>query len=194
MQEILKVGDHKMGVPYSPVDRGVSVNHGFFDLRKTPELIPRIPEAEGWPEMIALLEAINRPSGILWSLGCEKAVSSFKDERHPHLTTKLVSYVDLAFADVSMNSDRANFDRMAMALNKFGSTRQVETFIKLEMELGKAYYAEHNLTAWCLVIWIGGFGADESDARNAWRSLMRVHTDFFNTDWHLEYLRKLDSN
>lgn len=89
----LKPGEHKIGVPYASAIRENSINHGFVDLRTNFEFIPELPEAKGSPEMISLLEAINRSTGILWSLGCEKAVSGYSDPENPLLTTKIISYV-----------------------------------------------------------------------------------------------------
>lgn len=174
-----------MGVPYFPVDRGDSINHGFFNLRNNPDLIPRVPEVIGWPELIELLYAINRPSGIFWSLGIEKAFNGITAKSHPHVTTKLVSYVDVAFADVPLNADQTNFERLATAIHQFGSQRKIAELINIDMELGVADYAEQRLRGWCMTIWIGGFGASEDDARKAWYTVVKVFTDFFNNDWTL---------
>ena len=120
MHQPLQLDDRKMGIPYVYQDRGTSINHGFFNLRRKPELIPTIPEIQGWPQMVPLLQAINRPTGVFWSLACDTGVFPFKDKQHPHLTTMAGCYFDVAFAYVPLNKKQERFQRLACLISEFG--------------------------------------------------------------------------
>ena len=183
MRVPLKIGENNLAIPYWPIDHGDSVNYGYMDLKANPHLIADVPEAKNWPEMIALLEAINSPASACHSLGCEKSFSSWSRTEEPHLNTKRVSYIDMAFDHIGLNADATLFDEMMGACAVFAQHRQFDRFVRFDSELTRTNYTRHNLNAWCLSIWLGGFGETETQARAAWATVVSVLNDFFSSDW-----------
>lgn len=70
----------------------------------------------------------------------------------PHLNTKLVSYIDVAFDHIGLNADAALFDEMMGACAVFAQHRQFDRFVRFDSELTRTNYTGHNLNAWCLSI------------------------------------------
>jgi hypothetical protein len=154
-----------------------------MDLQAYPELIDKVPEVQGWPELIALLEAINAPSCPFRSLGCEKSYSNYRNPAYPHLAIQLCSYVDVAFLDIALNQNASLFEEMIGAYALFATSQHFEKFVMFDPELSHATYREHNLKGWCLSIWVGGFGATQAEARTAWAAVISALTAFFRSGW-----------
>ena len=185
----LKVNDKVLPIPYPPVDREGSSNHGFTDLRAHPELIDQIPELEGFSELRGFIEALNSSSGPFRSLGCEKSFAPFQQEEEPQLAVKLVSYVDLGFAEVTHNFDRKNFEELVDQLHEFSKGREFPKYLKIEHELTRTSYAGHNADAWSLTVWTAGFGNTEKTSRNHWAVGVRVWEEFVRSNLGTDLLR-----
>lgn len=183
MRVPLKIGENNLAIPYRAIDHDDSINYGYMDLKANPHLITDVPEAKNWPEMIALLEAINSPASVCHSLGCEKSFSSYSNTEEPHLKTQLVSYIDVAFDSIGLNTDSALFEEMMGAYAMFAQHRQFDRFVMFDPELTQTNYTRHNINGWCLSIWIGGFGETETQARAAWATVVSVLSDFFASGW-----------
>jgi hypothetical protein len=179
----IKIGEDRLTIPYIAEDRDNSQNYGYFDLKTDLSLIDSIPEIKGWQEIAELLHSINSPLSHFQSLGCEKSFSSFANENCSHLTTQLVSYVDIAFTSISLNSLDSNFDHLINAIHEFSKDKILPQFISVEFELTPTFYKSQNVQGWCLSCWIGGFGSSEREARENWSSPVLVLRDFFLTNW-----------
>ncbi|HEY8751270.1 MAG TPA: hypothetical protein VIM11_25020 [Tepidisphaeraceae bacterium] len=94
-----------LGLPYPGHQDGEDVRHVYVDLRQQPELIDKLPELKDSPELRNAVAMINGPDGAFRTLGCEKAVSAIPNS---HLQ-KMVSYIDLAFANWNDNRDVERF-------------------------------------------------------------------------------------
>lgn len=180
----LEINDHNIPIPYPAVDHGESQNHGFIDIKNHPELAETIPEATDFPPLIALLRAISHPDTPFATLGCEKSYSDYADSRHPDLKSKLCGYVDICFARVDENCDRAAFEELAYKINEFGSGKPQPHFVKFSMELGKATYSPLLAAgiidpAYCMCVWVAGYGATEAEALERYSAFMAILTDFF---------------
>lgn len=183
MNTKLKIGKATLTIPYDPVQRDESYNYGYVDLKTNPNLIELIPEVQGWHELSELLQAINSSSSSFQSLGCEKSFSDFIDADYPELTTKLVSYVEVAFSNINLNSKESNFEYVVDEIYTFSKNYSLENFIFVEYELTPTFYEKLNLRGWCLCIWVGGHGSSEQEARKNWASPITVLHDFFMSNW-----------
>jgi hypothetical protein len=145
MSTKLKIGGNRLTVPYISENRNDSQNHGYFDLKTDLSLIDSIPEVQNWQEIAELLQSVNSPSSHFQSLGCEKSFSSFVNEEYPHLTIKLVSYIDIAFVDISLNSLDSNFDRLVNAIYESSQDRNCPQFVMVDFELTPTFYKKQNV-------------------------------------------------
>jgi hypothetical protein len=179
----LKVGEYRLTIPYIAEDRSDSRNYGYFDLKANPELINSISEVQGWQEMADLLYAINSPLSHFKSLGCWNRSIGYTDENQPHLNVRLESYVDIAFVNMSFNSQDYNFDHVVSAMQKFVKNVTLSQFSNVDCELTPTLYIDQNIQGWCLSIWLDSFGSSENEARKIWSSAIGVLSEFFLTNW-----------
>jgi hypothetical protein len=177
----LKLGTNTITVPYCAQVHADSENHGYMDLRANPSQIAAVPEVQGWPELIGLLEAINHPGSRIRSLGCEKSYSPYESQDFPHLTTQLASYVDVAFLDIQLNGSAIHFEEIIGAYAEFAKGLAFEPFVMFDPELSSAHYKPEGVRGFCLSVWCGGFGASEQEARRAWGTVIAALTAFFGS-------------
>lgn|GEM_PF-2462110 len=180
----LILSDHHIPIPYPAVDHGDSQNHGFIDIKNRPELAETIPEAKDCPPLLALLKAISHRDTPFATLGCEKAYSDYSSENHPELKWNLCGYVDLCFARVDENVSREAFEELAFKIATFGQDKPQPRFVKFSMELSPAMYSplqSAGITdpAYCMSIWVAGFGATEVEAFERYSAIMAILTEFF---------------
>ncbi len=180
----LELTDHHVPVPYPAIRRPNSENHGFIDIKNRPELAGDIPKARDFPPLLNLLRAINRSGSPFATLGCEKAFSDYSVPDHPELKTKLCGYVDICFARVDRNLDRGAFEEAAFSLASYAAGKPQPQFSKARMELCRATYAplvssDIKEAAYCMSIWVAGFGVTEAEALERYSSLMAIATEFF---------------
>jgi hypothetical protein len=154
-----------------------------MDLQANSESIADVVEASTWPEMIALLEAINSPISAYRSLGREKSFSIWNDTEQPHLKVKLDSYFEVAIDNIELNARPAQFEEMMGEYAEFAQGRHFDCFTIFAPELTRTSFTKHNINAWCLSIWIGGFGENEAAARAAWTTVVSALTAFFSSGW-----------
>jgi hypothetical protein len=100
------------------------------------------------------------------------------------LKKKLCGYIDFCFARMDLNLRKELFEELAYKIGVFGQTRPQPQFVKVSMELSKASYGPlltHSIhdPAYCFTIWIGGFGATERDAFDAYSTMMAILAEFF---------------
>src|SRR6185503_7463166 len=81
----------------------------YYDLKKHPELVQKIPEAAVYPELGAFLSRINAAEFPLATAKCDAWSSSeVALEEEIFGDRKFVSYVDLIFVD---ESERCSFEQ-----------------------------------------------------------------------------------
>ncbi len=179
----LKIGAQKLAIPYRSENHEASVNYGFMDLKADPTLIPLVPEVQDWPEFEVLLKAVNSSRSVFRSLGCEKSFSEHRDLSSPHLTTKLVSYIDIAFDDIALNTNMVMFEEMMGAYKSFAQDQEFDRFVKFDPELTETRFTKEGVSGWCISIWVAGFGTSEDEARRAWSTVILALTHFFSSGW-----------
>jgi hypothetical protein len=98
--------DPALEIPWSSDDPSIR----FFDLKKCPDLVRRIPEAAAHPEINAFLVRINAPGFPLATAKCDAWDSReiSPEEEIFGADRKFVSYVDLFFVD---DRNRCSFEK-----------------------------------------------------------------------------------
>jgi hypothetical protein len=162
-------------IPYPPMEHQDSTNHGFMDLRGNPDLIDRVPEAIGMPELQEALRLINAENSRFMSLGCDTWRQEFEHPNHPELTRRRESYIDLAFAELERNTDREAFTALAEAIRADLQPRPELLFVHIIAERQRTSFNTSNgvVGGWSLALWISGAGADERQARHNWAAALR---------------------
>jgi len=93
-------------VPYPSADhQDGNFNYGFADLREQPELIEKIPEAQGKPGLLTLLRTINSPGSPIMSVGCANGIFTVDIPVPNGPQCYIGSYIDVAFRDVTLATE-----------------------------------------------------------------------------------------
>lgn len=181
-----------IGIPYPPSDRGNGyVNHGYFDLKRQPELIEGVPELQDVPDLMSLVRELNHPRSIVRSLSCEKGPSPAYGT--PGITHKLTSFVRIAFEIVDWNTER-NYQHLFDSFETFLGTavRTLSDLIVVDFEIDPANFKDHNnKRCWTMTIWNSGFGRSEAEAKSFWIVGVQLVEEFF-AEQRMRFAAELD--
>ncbi len=172
----------RTGVPYSPVHRpGGYDNYGYFDLKRRPEDINKIPEIRDLPELRQLIVMLNAPNSLFHTLGCEK---SFAPSENPQYKRRMNSYFDIVYEVVNWNLDTKNFEGLYAKFEEFaGSKGDLPNSFGVEFALGITIFNEHaNLTGLHTAIWNFGYGKNDAEAKREWRKGIAIVKEFFEIE------------
>ena len=144
----------------------------YFDLKRKPELVARIPEAAEYPELRDFLARVNSSASVLETAKCDAWCTS---ELNPEedifaASRKFGSYVDLVFSDPDLRLSfqfHEDFVRKLTALLK----KSPEIPASGEFLIRRCYYHGENGqgTFGFYVSFYGfGYGEDEQQARMQW--------------------------
>ena len=143
----------------------------YYDVKRHPELLLNVVEAQGAPEMRQFLSAINAPAGALETAKCDlwSSTEISPEEEIFEATHKFGSYVDLLFSDGSSRFSFAQHERLAKLLT--GLLKQVpEIPAAIEFLIRRCYY--HNeegvRDGFYITFYLFGYGDDEVQARQRW--------------------------
>jgi hypothetical protein len=174
--------DGVTGVPYVPAERADSKNHGFFHLKRQPELLDSVPELQDAPALKRFVQVLNHQESIFWSIGCEKRLWP------PNLDAplyRMVSYTDLAFDEISWCTER-NFKTLFHRASAFFSTGRAAVIdAAIEMNCKRAYYAESQVHALLLTIRAVGMGRTSKSAISNWEDCLALTAEFVNQESRL---------
>jgi hypothetical protein len=144
-------------------------NHGYKRLKGAPEAIGQIPEAEGYPELAALLVAVNGPDSPIESVGCEKRVLPVDagDAR-----VQLGSYIDVIFTDAGLNDSAEHALQLAVhLLQAVQGCARWWTFV--EAVLQRFRFVPQTVAPWGLMVRVNAHGRDEAEARKFWAETLK---------------------
>src|SRR5712664_40501 len=96
----VEIRQKPMGVPYGR--HGDPASHSYVNLRDNPESIDLLPEFRDSIPLREFVRALNMPSSPYQTFGCAKWSEAWSNPLFPDFITRFGSYVDFAFADVSL--------------------------------------------------------------------------------------------
>lgn len=163
----------------------------YYDLKKDPELVQKIPEAVAYPELGAFLSRINAAEFPLATAKCDAWLSSeIAPEEEIFGDRKFVSYVDLVFVDESERCSFAKHQAFAKELCRLlGQAPEIAATVELVIrhcyyhpraasphESGnvapepKPHHEEPNsaVSGFCLTAYVTGFGDSDHDPLRRW--------------------------
>lgn len=177
-------------VPSPPWDRStITPNLGYFDLKRTPELIDAIPELQNLSELTALVRELNHHRSIVRSLACGHCLGTHTD---PIFNRKFTSFVRLCFELLNWNG-KSNYRSLYDNFEHFigGSSNPVSDLATVEFVVDSAYYDYEGYQGPSLIIWNAGFGRSNPQARENWAVGISPVMQFF-AQQRDEFQRELD--
>jgi hypothetical protein len=158
----------------------------YHDLKRHPELLPLIEEAQRFPELAEFLRVINSTRNILETAKCDAWPST---ELNPEediydASHKFTSYVDVVFsnivfvkkkrtlpapAEVSSRESLPAHEKLARELvHLLGQTREIPSAV--EMYIRRCYFGEASgiREGFYCTLYVSGYGNDAAAARQNW--------------------------
>jgi hypothetical protein len=133
----LGADDETLEMPWAAEEGGPR----YHDVKRHPELLAKVAEAQGSQEMREFLCAVNAPAGTLETAKCDlwSSTDINAEEEIFGATHKFGSYVDLLFSDASSRFSFAQHEQLAKLLTKL--LRQAsEVPVAAEFLIRRCYY------------------------------------------------------
>jgi len=180
--------DPALELPWSSGDPAL----GYYDLKKYPEQLSRLPEANAHPELAAFLARANAPRFPLATAKCDAWSTReilpeeeiFFPERQGD-EWKFASYIDLVFSDPAARLSLEKHEALAQDLCRL-LQRAPEIAASIEFVLRRCYYhhesasrgkgmadsssaaADDSESGFYITAYVSAFGGSEEEARKQW--------------------------
>ncbi len=149
----------------------------YVDLKRHPELMASIEEAEQFPELRELLRTLNSPRSMVETAKCDAwSTSELSPEEEIHNAShKFASYVDVVFSDIDVRLSLSAHEQFARKLVTL-LQRAPETPSAAEICVRRCYFAEAGGVregCYC-TLYVSGYGNDEARARLNWGVALKL--------------------
>ncbi len=151
----------------------------YVDLKRHPELLASIEEAERFPELAEFLRTLNSPRSMLETAKCDAwATTELTPEEEIYQAShKFASYVDVVFSDSDARLSlpaHEQFARKLVALLQ----RAPETPSAAEVCVRRCYFATNEAGGvregcYC-TLYVSGYGNDEASVRLNWGVALKL--------------------
>ena len=154
----------------------------YVDLKRRPELMARIGEAEKFPELGEFLRAMNSARSMVETAKCDAwaTMELSAEEEIYDATHKFASYVDVVFSkiDVRLFSSRQSLsahEQFASNLVKL-LRRAPETPSSAEVCVRRCYYGEEGAVreGFYCTLYVSGYGNNLASARQSWGAGLKL--------------------
>ena len=154
----------------------------YVDLKRHPELLPKIEEAVKFPELGEFLRTLNSPHSILETAKCDAWATTEinAEEEIYNASHKFVSYVDAVFSDIEVRNSspqealsvHENFARKLVDLLR----RTPETRSSAELCIRRCYYVEDSSVreGFYFTLYVSGYGDDPASALQNWAVALKL--------------------
>ncbi|HTR23608.1 MAG TPA: hypothetical protein VMI10_06455 [Terriglobales bacterium] len=143
----------------------------YIDVKRHPEMMARIVEAQGFPELGDFLHAVNSPRSAVESAKCDawSTTELSAEEDFYNASHKVASYVDLVFSEDGRKQSyemHKEFSEKWITLLR----RAPEIAASTEICMRRCFLAEGSNTAegFYFTLYVSGYGNDELTARKNW--------------------------
>jgi hypothetical protein len=143
----------------------------YFDLKRHPELLPKLEEAQKFPELAEFLRSMNSERSPLETAKCDVWTTNElnADEDIFNASYKLSSYVDLV---CSNQEQRRSFDFHKGFAGRLTDLlrRAPEMRASTEISVRRCFFGESEETreGFYFTLYVSGFGEDELCAQKNW--------------------------
>jgi hypothetical protein len=160
--------DEVMEVPWAAPDQGLQ----YYDLKRHPELLLHIREAQEVPELGEFLAKINSPASFLETAKCDawSATEMNPEEDVFAAAVKFSSYIDLLFSEHTRRFSLIDHENLAKDLSGL-LKRAPEIPAATEFLTRRCYYHDETgetRDGFYITSYIFGYGADGMQARKQW--------------------------
>ena len=162
--------DETLSLPWAAPDCGPR----YYDLKRQPELLLQVEEAQREKELGEFLAAVNTPTGRLETAKCDawSTTELNPEEEIFGASHKFGSYVDLLFSADEARSSFPNHEDFA---------RRVAELLKRAPEIPAAAeflirrcYSSESRQGFYMTLYVFGYGDDEQKARQQWAIALKL--------------------
>jgi len=143
----------------------------YVDLKRHPELITQIDEAEEFPELREFLFTMNSPRSLVETAKCDgwETTELSPEEDVYDAAHKSASYVDVVFSSIDARLSLPTHEEFARRVVEL-MRRTPETASALEVCVRRCYFAEDGgvREGFYCTLYVIGYGRDEAAARQNW--------------------------
>ncbi len=143
----------------------------YYDVKRHPELLVKLAEAQSSQEMRQFLRAVNAPAGALETAKCDlwSSTEINAEEEIFGATHKFGSYIDLLFSETTSRFSFAQHEQLAKMLA--GLLKQApEIPATAEFLIRRCYYHDEKgiRDGFYITFYLFGYGDDEVRSRQRW--------------------------
>ena len=167
--------DEKLELPWAAAGDGPC----YEDLKRQPERLASIEEADRAPELAEFLHMANSPASILETAKCDvwSSTEMNLEEEIFAASHKFGSYIDLVFTN---DASRVSFDAHEQFVKKMTELlkRVPEIPATAEFLVRRCYYHvipdAETRDGFYITQYVFGYGADEVQARQQWAIALKL--------------------
>jgi len=143
----------------------------YVDVKRCPELMASIEEAEKFPELGEFLRVMNSAGSMVETAKCDAwATTELSAEEDVYdASHKFVSYVDVVFSEIDKRQSFALHEQFARKLVEL-LRRAPETPSAAEVCVRRCFFAAQDgvREGYYSTLYVSGYGSDEASARQNW--------------------------
>jgi hypothetical protein len=149
----------------------------YLDLKRLPELMAQVKEAEEFPELAEFLRTLNSPRSMVETAKCDAwATTELSPEEEIYdASHKFASYVDAVFSNIDVRLSLPAHEQFARKLVEL-LRRAPETPSAAEVCVRRCYFAvDGGVREGCYcTLYVSGYGNDEASARLNWGVALKL--------------------
>jgi hypothetical protein len=165
--------DDTLELPWAAAGGGLR----YFDLKRQPDLLFEIEEAQRVPALREFLAAINSPGGFLETAKCDAWSSTeiTPEEEIFGAACKSGSYVDLLFSNPGSRFAFAEHEQLAKQVTQL-LKRVPEIPAAAELIIRRCFYhlGDTVRDGFYITLYLFGYGDDEPEARQRWAIALKL--------------------
>jgi len=143
----------------------------YFDLKRHPELITKIEEAEKFPELPEFLRALNSPRSVVESVKCDvwTTMEMSPEEDVYGASHKAGSYVDVVFCDTERRFSLTLHEDFVRRIKELLS-HAPEISSACELCVRRCFFVRREKVSegFYVTIYVNGYGNEPATARKNW--------------------------
>jgi len=143
----------------------------YVDVKRCPELMASIEEAEEFPELGEFLRVMNSARSMVETAKCDAwATTELSVEEDVYdASHKFASYVDVVFSEIDMRQSFVLHEQFARKLVEL-LRRAPDTPSAAEACVRRCYFGEDSVIreGFYCTVYVSGYGSDEASARQNW--------------------------
>lgn len=153
--------------------------HRYFDLKRNPELLRDLPEANSYPELRDFLASVNCAACMLQTAKCDAWCTSEMNQEEEifNAACKFGSYVDFLYADTVLRSFFAAHEKLARELVQL-LTKAPEIPASAEFLIRRCYFHQPSSNEICdgfyITFYLFGYAENETRARAQWAIALKL--------------------